>query len=78
MPMSQSELPRVREVENVVVLPSVWEDAEGLIRKVTLLEGELAEVRQARVVAEKKFHSLFNASADSAWWLVVFEMERQE
>jgi hypothetical protein len=45
MPMSQSELTRVREVKNVAALASIWEDAEGLIRKVTLLEGELAEAR---------------------------------
>jgi hypothetical protein len=36
-----------------VVQASVWEDAEGLVRKVTLLEGELAEARQAREVAEE-------------------------
>jgi hypothetical protein len=35
-------------------------------------------VLQAREVAEEKFHSLSDASAGGAWWLVVFEMERQE
>jgi hypothetical protein len=34
-------------MENVTVSTSVREDAEGLICKVTLLEGELADVRQA-------------------------------
>jgi hypothetical protein len=37
------------------VLPSVQEDTEGLIRKVTLLEGELAEARQAQEVTKEKF-----------------------
>jgi hypothetical protein len=71
-------LTQVWEVENVVVQASVQEDVEGLVRKVTLLEGELAEARQARGVAEEKFCSLSNASADGAWWLVVFEMECRE
>jgi hypothetical protein len=39
------------------VLASAHEDAEGLIQKVTLLEGKLAEVRQTREVAEEKFRS---------------------
>jgi hypothetical protein len=32
-------------VENVAMLASLQEDAEGLTQKVTLLEGELVEVR---------------------------------
>jgi hypothetical protein len=36
----------------------------GLLCKVTLFEGELAEVRQAREVAEEKFRSLSDASAN--------------
>jgi hypothetical protein len=39
----QMESTQAREVENVVVLVSVQEDAERLIRKVALLEGELME-----------------------------------
>jgi hypothetical protein len=35
------------EVENVVSLASAHEDAEGLLRKIALLEGELAEERRA-------------------------------
>jgi hypothetical protein len=35
----------VREVESVAALASIWEDAEGLVRMITLLEGELAEAR---------------------------------
>jgi hypothetical protein len=41
-------------------------DAEGFIRKVALLEGELAEARRAREVAEEKVHSLLGSSAEGA------------
>jgi hypothetical protein len=34
------------EVDNVVVLPSACEGAEGLARRITLLEGELVETRR--------------------------------
>jgi hypothetical protein len=43
---AQERVSRV-ETENVVVLASAREDAEGLVRKVALLEGELAEARRA-------------------------------
>jgi hypothetical protein len=69
------ESTQARVVKNLAVLASVWEDAEGLIYKVALLDGELAEARQAREVAEEKFCSLFDASADGARWQVVFKME---
>jgi hypothetical protein len=68
-PASPTELTRAREVEDTTVLASAHEDAEGLVQKVALLKGELAEARQAREVAEKKFCSLFDASADGARWL---------
>jgi hypothetical protein len=35
------------EVENVMALAFSREDAEGLVRKIALLEGELAEERRA-------------------------------
>jgi hypothetical protein len=44
---------RAQEVENVPALASVREDAEGLIGKVALLEGELVKVHQAQEVAEE-------------------------
>jgi hypothetical protein len=47
MPMSQTESTQARKVKNVMVQASVREDAEGLVHKVALLKGELAEVRQA-------------------------------
>jgi hypothetical protein len=49
------ESSRVREMENVAVLAYVREDAEGLICKVSLLEGELAEARRARGWPKRKF-----------------------
>jgi hypothetical protein len=76
--VSRMESTRAREVESIEVLASVREDAEGLIRKVTLLEGEHAEACQAWDVAEEKFYSLSDASADGVQRLVVSEMERQE
>jgi hypothetical protein len=65
-------------VENVTVLVSTQEDAEGLAHKVSLLEGELVEARQAQEVAEEKFHILSDALDDGARRLVVSEMERWE
>jgi hypothetical protein len=43
-------LERVSRVEvlNAVALASTREDAEGLVQKITLLEGELTEERWAR------------------------------
>jgi hypothetical protein len=76
--VSQAKSTRVREAENVIVPTFVPEDAEGLICKVTLLEGELMEPRQAWEVAEEKFRNLSDVSADGAWQLVVFEMEHWE
>jgi hypothetical protein len=39
----RTDLSRALEMENVVVLSSIREDAEGLIRKVALLKGKLME-----------------------------------
>jgi hypothetical protein len=61
----QVELTRAWEVENTTALASAREDAEGLVRKVTLLKGELTELHRAWEVVEEKFHSLSNVSADS-------------
>jgi hypothetical protein len=72
------ESTQARVVKNLAVLASIWEDAEGLIYKVALLDGELAEARQAREVAEEKFCSLSDASADGARWQVVFKMEHRD
>jgi hypothetical protein len=42
------------EVDNAVVLASACEDDKGFVRKITLLEDELAVQRQAREVSERE------------------------
>jgi hypothetical protein len=54
---------RAWEMGSVAVLASVQGDAKGLIHKVALLEGELAEACQAQEVAEEKVRSLSSSSA---------------
>jgi hypothetical protein len=61
-----------------MLLPSIWEDADGLSCKVARLEGEHAKAHWDWEVAEDKLHSLTDASADGMRWIVASEMERQE
>jgi BMFP domain-containing protein YqiC len=42
------------DVENVIVLASAREDAEGFARKIALLEDKLTAERQAWEVSERK------------------------
>jgi hypothetical protein len=51
------------EAENIALLASAREDAEGLVWKVTLLEGEVVEARRAWEVVEETIRSLSNAAA---------------
>jgi hypothetical protein len=53
------------EMENITTLAYAREDEEGLIQKIALLEGELAEARRAREVAEEKSRVLSNAAVDA-------------
>jgi hypothetical protein len=53
------------EVESVAALASACEDAEGVVQRITLLEGELAEAHWAREVAEENACGLFDAVADA-------------
>jgi hypothetical protein len=55
-----------REAKIAATLVPTQEDIEGLVRKATLLEGELAKVRRAREVPEVKICSLFDVVADGA------------
>jgi hypothetical protein len=71
---AQERVSRV-ETENAVVLASACEDAEGLVRKVALLEGELAEARRAWEVAEEKFHDLSDAAARGVREVVLEQFE---
>jgi hypothetical protein len=75
LPMGSS---RVREMESVAVLASVEVDAEGLLRKVALLKGELVEACRAREVPEEKVHDLPSSSTEGAQRLVAFKMECRE
>jgi hypothetical protein len=51
-------------VENLMVLTSTREDAEGLVQKITLHEGELAKAHRAREVAEENSCGLSNTVND--------------
>jgi hypothetical protein len=54
---AQERMSRV-EAGKAAVSVSSREDADDLVWKIALLEGELAEVRQAREVAEENSYSL--------------------
>jgi hypothetical protein len=56
--VSQTRSSRAWEVESIVVLASIHGDAEGLICKVALLEGELTEAHRDREKAKEKVRSL--------------------
>jgi hypothetical protein len=72
---SRTELTWAWEVEDAMTLASALEDAEGLVWKVTILDSELVEARQAQEMVEEKFHFLSNVSANGAWWMVVSKMD---
>jgi hypothetical protein len=61
-----TELTQAWEVEGATVPASTREDAECLVRRLALLEGELAEARRAQEVTEEKFCHLSDASAIGA------------
>jgi hypothetical protein len=67
---------QAREVESITVLASVRGDAEGLVHKVALLEGELIDARRAREKAKENVHNLKSPSAERMRWLVASKMER--
>jgi hypothetical protein len=66
------------EAENTIALASVREDVESHVRKIALLEGELAEECRAREVVEEKSCGLSDAVADAKHRWEVFERERLE
>jgi hypothetical protein len=65
------------EAENTAVLASAHEDAEGLVLKIALLEGELAKERWARELVEKNSHGLSDVAVDAERRWEVSERERQ-
>jgi hypothetical protein len=76
--VSQKGSSRAWEVESITVLASVRGDAEVLIRKVALLDGELMNTHWSWEKAKEKVHSLSCSSAVGTRWLVSSEMEHQE
>jgi hypothetical protein len=66
------------EAESVSTLTSAHEEAEGLVRKITVLEGELAEVHRAREVAKENSCGLSNVTANAEWQREESEREHRE
>jgi hypothetical protein len=60
----QERVSRVDE-DSIMALASACNEIESIVRKVTLLEGELAEVRWAREVAEETTHGLSDTVTDA-------------
>jgi hypothetical protein len=57
------------EVEGAAVLASAHGEAEDLAQRVALLEGELAEARQAREAAEENSRGLSDTVTDAEQWM---------
>jgi hypothetical protein len=53
------------EVESATVLASAREEAEGLVWKITFLEGELVDVHQAREVVKENSRGLSDVAANA-------------
>jgi hypothetical protein len=57
------------EAESTATLASTCEEAEGLVQRIALLEGELAEARQAREMAKENSQGSSDAAVDvERWW----------
>jgi translation elongation factor EF-4 len=66
------------EAKNAAVLASTHDIVEGLVWKVALLEGELAERHRTREMAEENFYGLSDVAVDGVRRLVVSEREHRE
>jgi hypothetical protein len=66
------------EVENAVVLASAQEDVEGLVWKITFLEGEIAEERRAWELVKDNSHGLSIAAVDVEHRWEVSKREHRE
>jgi hypothetical protein len=66
VPMPPMVSSRAHDVESVAILAPSRGDAEGLIRKVALLECELEEACPVWDVAGERVHRLSNSSAESS------------
>jgi ribonuclease D len=65
------------EVENAAALAYAHEDVEGLVPKITLLQGVRAVERRARELAEENSCALSSAVADAERRWEVSEREHQ-
>jgi hypothetical protein len=63
------------EAESTTALASTHREVEDFAWRIALLEGELAEVCQAREVTEENSWGLFDAAADAERWREEFERE---
>jgi chromosome segregation ATPase len=66
------------EAKSAATLASARREAEGFTHRITPLEGELAEVRQARDTTEANSQGLFNMAADTEQRWEESERECQE
>jgi hypothetical protein len=66
------------EAENNVVLASAHDDAEDLVWKISLLEGELREEHRAWKLAEENSHGLSDAASNAEHRWEVSEREWRE
>jgi hypothetical protein len=65
------------EAENATAFASACKDTEGLVRKIALLEGELAEQRRAQNLANEKSRDLSDMVIDAERRWEVFEREHR-
>jgi hypothetical protein len=73
----QERVSRVDE-DSIMALASACNEIESIVRKVTLLEGELAEVRWACEVAEETAHGLSDTTTDAKRRQEEFERGHRE
>jgi hypothetical protein len=66
------------EAESTVALASTHEETDSLVWIIALVEGELAEVHQAREVAEETTRGLFDAPVEAKQRLEEPERGHQE
>jgi hypothetical protein len=66
------------EEESIVALAYAREEAEGLVQRIALLEGELLGAHQAQELAEENFQGLCDIVVDAEWWCEESKRESQE
>jgi hypothetical protein len=66
------------EAESTTTLASTREEVEGLVQRIALHKGELAEAHQAWEMAKEDSRGLSDAAADAKWGQEKFEGEFRE